>query len=208
VELAAGSSQRGAQRRALAIGISGGIASGFADIPDGGGIVRLGGGLLSLGEDESKLWNASQLVPTTEQLLEEAGLAGIADPGQTLAELEAESLVITCTDDRESIQRIANALTATCTGRLLGNGPHQSPRFLVGDGATAPPLTVDVVVYQFLLWADGRTSIADQSAKIDTQRLDPGFDAKVHVASWIPTLLRAGLIRLDLAIPPDGRPDD
>jgi hypothetical protein len=202
----ADASQRVAQRRALAIGISGGITSGFADIPDGGSIVRLGGGLLSLSEDEYKLWQAGQLAPTTEQLLEEARLAGIADPGQTLAELKAESLVITCTDDRESIQRIANALTVTFTGRLLGNGPHQSPHFLVGDGAT-PPLTVDVVVYQFLLWADGRTSIAEQSAGIDAQRLDPDFDTTVHVASWIPTLLRAGLIRLDLATHRTGRPD-
>jgi hypothetical protein len=75
-EPTAASSQRVAQRRALAIGISGGTTSGFVDIPDGGGIVRLGGGLLSLSEDEYKLWNASQLAPTTEQLLEEASYEG------------------------------------------------------------------------------------------------------------------------------------
>lgn len=203
-ELAAGVNERVAERRVLAIGTSGGVTSGFVGISDGDGLVRLGGSLLSLSEDEYKLWGASQLAPAAGPLLDQAGQAGVAEPDRTLLELEAAGLVITCADDPASAQQMATSLTARLTGRLIGNGPHQSPHFLVSARSEAPALRVDVVVYQFLLWTDGRRSIAQMCAEIDTGPHGARFDTAAHVVGWIPALLRASLIGLDLAGTSDG----
>jgi hypothetical protein len=200
----AGVTERLAERRVLAIGTSGGVTSGFAGIRDGDGLVRLGASLRALSEDEYKLWSASQLAPAVGPLLEQAGQAGVQAPGRTLLELEAAGLVITCADDPASVQHMAAGLTVRLTGRLIGNGPHQSPRFLVSAGAGAPALRVDVVVYQFLLWADGKRSIAQICTEIDTGPQGARFDAAGHVVGWIPALLRASLVGLDLAGAPDG----
>jgi hypothetical protein len=192
------------ERRALAIGTSGGVTSGFAGIRDGDSLVRLGGSLISLSEDEYKLWDASQLAPAVGPLLEQARQAGIPEPARRLLDLEAASLVITRADEPESVRSMAAGLSARLTGRLAGNGPHQSPRFLVSARAAAPQLTVDVVVYQFLLWTDGRRSIAQVCTEIDTGPEGASFDAAAHVVGWIPALLRASLIGLDLADTLDG----
>jgi hypothetical protein len=192
------------ERRILAVGTPGGVTSGFADLPDGGGLVRLGRTLLSLSEYEYKLWDASQAAPTAGPLLEQAVRAGVADPPAVLAELEAARLVTTYADEPSSTRSLAAALSIRLTGRLIGNGPHRSPQFLVAAVGATRQLRVDVVVYQVLLWADGRASIAGLCAKIDTEKPDPAFDAEKHVVGWIPSLMRAGLIGLDLTDPPDG----
>jgi hypothetical protein len=194
------------KRRVLAIGTPGGVASGFANMRGGDGLVRLGGGLMSLSADEYKLWDASQLAPVAWPLLEQASHAGVVEPTRTLLGLETAGLVLTCADEPDSVRRVTSGLSARLTGRLIGNGPYTSPRFLVSAHAAAPQLTVDVVIYQFLLWADGRTPIADLCAQIDLGESPPGFDAAAHVAGWIPRLLQAGLIGLDLAGPADGAP--
>jgi hypothetical protein len=196
----------GPVRRVLAVGTAGGVTSGFADLPDGGGLVRLGGSLLSLSEDEYKLWDASQAVPAVGPLLEQAGQSGVANPVAVLAGLEQARLVMTYADQPSSMRSVAAGLSARLTGRLIGNGPHQSPHFLVAAPGEAPQLQVDVVVYQVLLWADGKTSIAGLCAKIDTAVPDPAFDAEKHVIGWLPPLMRVGLIGLDLADPSNGWP--
>lgn len=194
------------ERRVLAVGTPGGVTSGFTGLPDGGGLVRLGRSLLSLSEDEYRLWDASQIAPTAGPLLEQSGQAGVPDPPAVLAGLEAARLVMTYADEPSSMRRVAAGLSIRLTGRLIGNGPHRSPQFLVAPPGTAPQLRVDVVLYQVLLWADGRTSIAGLCAKIDTAAPDPALDAEKHVIGWIPPLMRAGLVGLDLADPPDERP--
>jgi hypothetical protein len=191
------------ERRVLAVGTPGGVTSGFGGLPDGGALVRLGDSLSSLDEDDYKLWDVSQLAPAAGALLDQAGRAGVADPAAVLARLEAAHLVMAYADEPGPVRDMAARLSVRLAGRLVGNGPHQSPYFLVAAYGTAPQLRVDAVVYQFLLWADGRTSIAGLCAKIDTTAAGPAFDAARHVAGWIPTLMRAGLIGLDLA---DGWP--
>ena len=179
------------ERRMLAVGTPGGVTSGFADLPDGGGLVRLAGSVLSLGEDEYRLWDASQLALAAGPLIEQARHDGVADPAAVLTELEAARLVVAHADEPDSVRSMAADLSARLTGRLIGNGPHQAPYFLVAPQGAAPRLRVGLVVYQFLLWADGRTSIAGLCAKIDTEAAGPGLDATKHVVSWIPLLMRA-----------------
>jgi hypothetical protein len=177
--------------------------SGFASVEEGEGLVRLGGSLMSLSPGEYKLWDASQLAPAFGQLLTQASHAGVAEPAQILADLEMAGLVLIYSDEPSSADRVATGLTARLIGRLIGNGPHASPRYLVAAHASAPQLAVDVLVYQFLLFADGRSSIAHVCTRIDTGKSGPDIDAVSHVASWIPRLLQAGLITLDLADPAD-----
>jgi hypothetical protein len=187
------------ERRVLAVGTPGGVTSGFAGLPDGGGLVRLSDRVFSLDEEDYKLWDASQLAPAAGPLLEQAGRDGVADPAAVLARLEAARLVTAYTDEPGSAHDLAATLSIRLTGRLIGNGPYQSPYFLVAPHGAAPQLRVDAVVYQVLLWADGKTSIAGLCARIDTAAAGPAFDAGRHVTGWIPMLMRAGLIGLDLA---------
>lgn len=187
------------ERRVLAVGTAGGVTSGFTDLPDGGALVRLGDRVFSLDEEEHKLWDASQLAPAAGPLLEQAGRDGVADPAAVLARLEAAGFVAAYADEPGPTRDLAAMLSVRLTGRLIGNGPYQSPYFLVAAHGAAPQLRVDAVVYQVLLWADGRTSIAGLCARIDTTAAGPAFDAGMHVAGWIPRLMRAGLIGLDLA---------
>jgi hypothetical protein len=194
----------GTGRRVLSVGTAGGITSGFVGLPDGAGLVRLGGSLLSLDEAEYQLWDAGLLAPATEPLLEQARQSGMAEPDRVLRELAEAGLVIDSAVDPASARHLAGGHAVRFTGRLVGNGPHQSPRFLVGAGTAAPPLTVDVVVYQFLLWADGRASITDQCARLDTGGVPWCSDAAAHVAGWIPALLSADLISLDLVVSAEG----
>jgi hypothetical protein len=189
----------GSERRVLAVGTSGGVTSGFAGLPHGDALVRLGDRVFSLDEEEYKLWDASQLAPAAGPLLEEAGRDGVADPAAVLARLEAAGFVATFAGEPGPTRDLAAALSVRLTGRLIGNGPYQSPYFLVATHGAAPQLRVDAVVYQVLLWADGRTSIAELCARIDTTAAGPAFDTAMHVAGWIPMLMRAGLIGLDLA---------
>jgi hypothetical protein len=195
------------EHKVLAVGTPGGITSGFPGLPDGGGLVRLGPGLLSLDEDDYKLWDASQLAPAAGPLLEQAAQDGVADPAAVLAGLAAARLVMSYADEPEPVRNVAAGLSVRLTGRLIGNGPYQSPHFLVAPyGGATPQLRVDVLVYQFLLRADGRTSVAELCATLDTVPPDPGFVVERHVAGWIPALMRAGVIGLDLAEPPGGWP--
>jgi hypothetical protein len=184
-------------RRMLAIGTWGGVTSGFAGIPEGHGVVRLAGNLISLDPDEHKIWAATRLALAEEPLLKQATLDGVANPFRTLADLQAEGLVIAAADGLESAHRIARQVTATLIGELVGNGPHWSPQFAVRASAASPPTMVDVLVYQFLLVADGSAPIADLCTKIGTVPPD-GADLVEHVTSWLPTLLRSGLVRLDV----------
>jgi hypothetical protein len=188
--------------RVLSIGTGGGVASGFVDLPDGGGLVRVGSSLHALSADEYKLWDAGQLAPEAGTLLEQAGLNGVADPAAVLAELETARLVLTDTGEPGSRRALAAGLSVRLTGRLIGNGPHQSPSFLVAASGATTQLRVDPVIYQVLLWADGRTSLADLCVRIDTSAADPAFDVAQYVVGWIPQLLRTGLIGLDLADSP------
>jgi hypothetical protein len=186
-----------AVRRLLAVGTSGGVTSGFVGVPDGHGVVRLGAELIALDEEEYRIWTATRLALAVDPLLEQARLDGVADPAGTLAALESDGLVIAAADGQESARRIAGQITAVLTGELVGNGPHRSPQFSVRASAASPQLLVDVLVYQFLLLADGSAPIADLCTRIETVPPD-GADLVEHVTGWLPTLLRSGLVRLDV----------
>jgi hypothetical protein len=183
--------------RVLSIGTAGGITSGFDGLPDGGGLVRLGDDLLSIDKEEYRLWDAGLLAPMRDALLRQARETGLREPEALLRELAEAHLVVEYAHEPAAIGLHASDHTARFTGRFTGNGPHRSARFLVGVGAAAPFLSVDVVLYEFLLWADGRASIAEQCARLATGGLPRGFSPVQHVVESLPVLLRAGVISLD-----------
>ena len=184
----------------LAVGTAGGVTSGFDGLPDGGGLVRLGGELLSLDREEYRLWDACMLVPTREALLRQARKSRVPEPEGLLRQLFDAYLVVEFDSDPRTIERHAYDLAARFTGRFTGNGPHRSDRFLISTGTAGPFWAADVVLYEFLLQADGTTCIAQQCTRLGAGRLPPGFSSIRHVVEWLPALLRVGLVNLDRAV--------
>jgi hypothetical protein len=122
---------------------------------------------------------------------------GVSEPQSLLRELAEAGLVVEYTREASALKGHAHVLTARLTGRLIGNGPHGSAQFLIEPGSASPPLALDVVLDQCLLWADGRSPIALSCERVGTSGLPHECDAIYHVAEWLPALLRAGLISLD-----------
>jgi hypothetical protein len=191
-------------RRVVSAGTAGGVASGFDSHPAGAGLVRLGRDLFSLDEEDYRLWDVGLVAPSREAVLRQAEAAGLACPDQVLDNLAEGGLVIDWAAETGPAPELVNRYTVSFRGYLIGNGPYMSPRFLVRAGTGAPTLVTDVLVYQFLLRADGVTSVADQCDQLDRTGLPLGFDVLDHVVSRIPALLRAELIGLDLAGTADG----
>lgn len=186
-----------AARRVLAVGVPGGITSGFAGLPAGAGLVRLGGTLMSLDEPEYRLWDAALVAPEVPALLGQASQFGIADPGALLDDLADARLVAEFPVRPPGPAALAAGLTASFTGYLIGNGPNESLRFLVRAGGSERQLPVDVIIYQFLLLTDGQAAIAETCGRIDPPAA-AGPDVTGHVLAALPVLLRAELIRLDV----------
>jgi hypothetical protein len=194
-----------AAQRMLAVGAWGGVMSGFVGIPDGHAVVRLADELISLDEDEYKIWTGARLSLAADALLEQARLDGVAEPARTLSCLQTEGLVIAAADGPDAARQFARKVTAVLTGDLVGNGPYRSPQFSVRACPASPQLVVDALVYQFLVVADGSAPIVDLCAKIEIKLPGPAVDVVAHVVTWLPFLLRSALIRLDL--PASARPE-
>jgi len=191
-------------RRVVSAGTAGGIASGFAGHPARAGLVRLGRDLFSLDEEDYRLWDVGLVAPSREAVLQQAEAAGLACPEQVLENLVKGGLIIDWAAETGPAPELVNRYTVSFRGYLIGNGPYESPRFLVRAGTDAPTLVTDVLVYQFLLRANSVTPIADQCEQLDSTGLPSEFDVLDHVVSRIPALLRAQLICLDLADTADG----
>jgi hypothetical protein len=190
-----------APARMLSIGTAGGVISGFAELADGGGLVRLGDSLQWVDPEQYRLWDAGLLAPTRSALLEWAARVGISGAEGLLRALVADRLMVEHARDPAGMRRQAVAHSVRFIGYIVGNGSGRSPRFLIKAAAeTSAVLVVDVALYHFLLWADGTTSMAEQCARHALDGLPDGIDAVRHVAGQLPILMRAGVISLDPVI--------
>ncbi len=184
--------------RVLSVGTAGGITSGFDGLPDGGGLVRLGDDILSIDEEQYRLWDSGLLAPKMSALLQWAAHAGIDRPDEQLRELLTDHLMVEQARDPDELLRQAAAHAVRFIGYFIGNGPSRSPRFLVKAGAEASSvLAIDVVLYQFLLRADGTVPIAELCARLDIDGMPDDVDPARHVMEQLPVLLRAGVIGLE-----------
>jgi hypothetical protein len=169
--------------RLLAVGTPGGAVSGFDGVAAGGGIVRRGGELFSLDAVRYRLWETLCAAPTVAALYD-----AVDGADHLLAELRDDRLVVAWPD-----AGLATRHTVRFVGRCLGNGDGGGDVFDVGDATGRPQVRVDLLIYEFLLCADGAYSIAEQCARIPGQAIDPVG----HVVGALPTLMRAGLIQID-----------
>lgn len=191
-------SESGSTVRLLSIGNPGGIVSGFQQVPDGDGVIGLGGGFVHVDAPQYTLWGAGLLAPRRDALVRWGAASGIARTEDLIMEMVVDKMLMAHRPEPAEIARIAGWLTIRFVGHIAGNGPHRSPRFLIRPTAAAEQtIEVDAAVYEFLLKADGTTPMAAQCARLDV-KIMPSDEVAFHIYRWLPRLLRAGILTLDV----------
>lgn len=162
------------------------------------GLVRLGGQLMSLDLTSYKLWQALAVVPseaTARALATQVSAVG----ADHLSVLASNRLLATWSPDPSEAHVLAASHALCFTGACVGNGESPGPTFLVADAAGRPRVRVNVVVYEFLLAGAARASVAEECERLEFNRLGLPADPAAYVVAALPELMRAGLVRVDLA---------
>jgi hypothetical protein len=191
-------SKSGSTVRLLSVGNPGGIVSGFEQVPDSDGVIGFGGGFVHVDAPQYTLWGAGLLAPRRDALVRWGAASGIAGAEEIIADLLGDKLLVVHRPEPAEVARIAAWLTIRFVGHIAGNGPHRSPRFLIRPTAGAEQnIEVDAAVYEFLLRADGATPMAALCARLEVQ-IVPVDEVVFHIYRWLPRLLRAGVLTLDV----------
>jgi hypothetical protein len=173
--------------------------SGFDGLDDGGGLVSLGRQLHSLDPTGYRLWEALRAVPTDAAAEALADSLRASSGEDHLTALRRSRLVAVWSSDPADCRALADSHSVRLRGKCLGNGDGGGLTFLVGDLAGEPRARVDVMVYELLLSGDDRASITDECRRLEFDRLELATDPVQHVVAFLPALMRAGLIEVDLA---------
>src|SRR3954453_3175097 len=112
----------------IPIGTPGGVTSGFGDVPDRSGLVRLGDRIFSLDFDLYRLWQRAASVPQHDALLEWAVQEGIEDAEERVQTLLETGLLLNESADVSS--RLSD-LALCMLGELRGNGGDAAADFVV-----------------------------------------------------------------------------
>jgi hypothetical protein len=182
----------------LAVGAAGGLLSGFDGWPDEGGAVRLGDRLVPLDTASYRLWDATHVAPTEAALCEWSTHADIAQPRLVLDELRDTRLVLDWAAEPPESAALSRTHTVKFVGHCLGNGTTRSPMLWLGDTAKRPVARVDLLLYEFLTWADGTSAISEQCAGIEARYDAEMPDPVEHVLRALPALMRFGLVQVDV----------
>ncbi len=177
------------------VGTPGGIVSGFSGLPNGSGVVRLGSKIMVLDSDRYRIWAAASAALEADELTKWAISEGIAN---------GESLVRTLKDSELLIEPGPNAplqagrIAVRLTGSCLGNGGSGDATFWV-SGHTVDPVVVNVVIYELLLRSDGVGPVLEICDFLDRARPEVSRSPCVEMLfESLPSLVRAGVVRLDL----------
>jgi hypothetical protein len=176
----------------MPVGTPGGVCSGFGEMPDGSGIVRLGEQIVAMDAPMYRVWQAAAVVPQAEDLINWAAREGIAEPEDLIESLSGAGLFLEGQADVES--RIAG-LALCLTGACVGNGADRNPSFglLGSDGAR---VNVDVRVFEIVLSANATVPLYATCAALDGAR--PGEQPYLKtLAAALPILVRNGVVRLE-----------
>lgn len=185
--------------RVLPIGTPGGIVRGFRKVPDGSGVVRLGGDLVFLGPHLYQLWIAAAAAPRSTELITWAIAESMVDVPDLLSDLDAAGLLV---EGKSNLRRSMGRLSARLTGELVGNALHAKAYF-VALGQGGMQVELDPYSFDFLLRTDGVSPIESFCKSNDQLRKKHKHGDSVEaISDNLPVLVRAGVIRLDLATAP------
>ena len=181
----------------IPVGTPGGICSGFGEVPDGCGIVRLGGGMLALEPNPYRLWQAAAAAPQRGDLIEWALAESIQDPEALIQTLEEAGLLI---EERSGVEDRVGRLAIRLAGECHGNGGERGAEFTV-IGRNGAALKVDLHFFEILLRSDGVSPVSILCNGLD--RAQPELDHPPCLEALVvglPLLVRNGIVRLDLAV--------
>jgi len=181
----------------LPVGTPGGINSGFDGIPNGSGIVRLGGELGCLEPDDYRLWRAAFAAPQAEELIDWGAERGIAGAADRVRQLEDDGLLLA---ESPTVSERFGALALRLIGECLGNGEEVSPVFFIG-GRSGTRLQVDGFVFEVLLGCDGLGTVGAMCDTLDAMRSEPGYRARLETLTRsLPILVRSEVVQLERAV--------
>lgn len=178
------------------VGTPGGIVSGFSGVPNGSGVVRLGSNIMVLDTDRYRIWEAASAALEADDLTKWATSEGIAN-GESLVRTlkDSELLIAAGPNPRLQAARIAVRLTGLC----LGNGASGDATFWV-RGHASEPIGVNVLIYELLLRSDGVAPVLELCEFLDRARPEISRSPCAEMFfDGLPSLVRAGVVRLDLA---------
>jgi hypothetical protein len=181
----------------LPVGTPCGMLSGFDGLADGGGLVRLGAEMIALEPSEYRLWDAIALRPSVAEIRTWAEGNELANAETLLRSLQRAGLVVEWLDG-DPADELAQRYGVGFIGRFVGNGPSGRDIFLLSDSSGRIAAGVDLLVYEFLLWAQQGSSIREACDRIDAR--NSGVDLMHHVLAAVPILMRSGLVRLDVCV--------
>jgi hypothetical protein len=181
----------------MPVGAPGGNNSGFADIEDGSGMVRLGEGILILAPESYQLWRWATTVPEVDELLALADQEGF-ERTQSLVEglIESGLMIRQAADVRA---RMAD-LSISVVGDLLGNG--SDPRgFFVITGRTGARVDVAIQCFEVLLRSDGTKTVGAICGRMQ-DALEAAAPRPIleYVCDALPVLVRNDIVRLNRPI--------
>jgi hypothetical protein len=178
------------------VGTPGGFVSGFSGLPNGSGVVRLGSKIMVLDTDRYRIWEAASAALEDSEVTGWAISQGIANGESLVRTLKDSGLLIEVgPNPRLQAARVAVRLTGSC----LGNEGSEDATFWV-TGHAPDPVEVNILVYELLLRSDGVGPVLELCDFLDLARPEISRSpcAEIFFES-LPSLVRAGVVRLDLA---------
>jgi hypothetical protein len=148
------------------VGLGGGINSGFPDVPNGWGTIRLGDHLEHLDRASYRLWRQAAKAMSREQLIAWGTTNGIGFAKQLIDELVEPGLLVDVgSPDGAALQRLIPIMIGECGG----NGAQISPDFSI-LGRRGAHVRTDGLGFQFLLRCNGRHSVVELCDAVDGTR--------------------------------------
>jgi len=178
----------------MPIGAPGGVNSGFVDVEDGSGMVRLGDEILVLEPDSYQLWRWAATVPEVDELLELADQEGFERAKSLVEGLIESGLMI---EQAPAVTARVADLSISVVGDLLGNGSDPKGFFVI-KGRTGARVDVAIQCFEVLLRSDGAKTVGAICSRLQNA-LESATPRSILecVCDALPVLVRNDIVRLN-----------